>query len=212
MIEIKELYFRYKNSKDILCGINYKFENGIYGICGANGSGKTTLLKCIMGLIKPYKGEILIDGVPVLNIKRGDLGKKVGYVSASPVNQLFSNSVYDELAFPLKFRNVNANEIKELVENYIHKYKLEDLINKNPLNLSDGQQKRVLLCAIDMQNSDYLIFDEPSASLDKENKYNLIDYLINMSIKKTVIIVSHDKTFLCNLKALQLNLIDGVLK
>ena len=102
MITLNNINFKYPNSKFKLANINYNFnDNKIYAIIGNNGSGKSTLTQIISGILKPQKGEVLINNEKLKNIKKKNI-VKIGIVFSNPDNQIIFNNVYDDIAFILK--------------------------------------------------------------------------------------------------------------
>ena len=147
MIKLNNISFSYNNSHQIFSDMSFEFKEGIYYITGKNGSGKTTLLKLIMGLLKPSKGEIIINNQNNTKLKRGEIGKLIGYMSSEVKYQLFANCVYDEIFFPLEY--IYGKERAEAITvKTLKKFNLIDLLDREPLRLSDGEKKRVLLSCI----------------------------------------------------------------
>jgi len=103
MIVVDNVYFTYPNGVEALKGVSLKIEYGDFvAIMGQNGAGKTTLVKHLNGLLKPTKGNVFVDGVNTKDVSVASLARKVGYVFQNPDNQLFCESVEEEIAFALK--------------------------------------------------------------------------------------------------------------
>jgi len=103
MIDAKDLHFTYPTGIEALRGINLTIDDGEFlAIMGQNGAGKTTLVKHFNGLLKPTKGEILVNGVNTRDVSVAKLARNVGFVFQNPDHQLFSETVEDEVALPLK--------------------------------------------------------------------------------------------------------------
>ncbi len=161
-------------------------EGTIHGLIGENGSGKTTLIKCIMGIYKPEKGEILIDGENVYENPK--VKARMGYVADS--NKYFSNYRLGKMAefFRDVYEKFDMNKLKELNEIF----KLD--MNKRVSELSKGQQMRFAFMLNIAANTDILILDEPTSGIDAVAKNDFFSVLIKEVEERnlTVIISSHN--------------------
>ena len=128
MIKINDLTFKYKSSKEnVLENINIEIKEGeVVSIIGKNGTGKSTLLKLISGLVKPSKGEILIDDININNKKKfKELRKKLGIVFQNPDNQILFNRVYDDVKFALD--NLELDNKDERIKDALKKVGMDEL-------------------------------------------------------------------------------------
>jgi energy-coupling factor transport system ATP-binding protein len=206
MIEVKDVYFTYPNDVEALKGIRLTVEEGEFvAIMGQNGAGKTTLVKHFNGLLKPTKGQVLVDGVDTTKVSVATLSRDVGFVFQNPDNQLFSETVEQEIAFAL--RNFKFSE--EIIENRItwalNLLGLTEYRKTSPFLLSGGERKRVALASVLAWDPAMLILDEPTIGQDYEQKEKLRQFILQMKTqKKTVIIVTHDVEFVaeCNPRVL----------
>jgi energy-coupling factor transport system ATP-binding protein len=206
MIEIKDAYFTYPNGVEALKGIRLTVEEGEFvAIMGQNGAGKTTLVKHFNGLLKPTKGQVLVDGVDTTKVSVATLSRNVGFVFQNPDNQLFSETVEQEIAFAL--RNFKFSE--EIIENRItwalNLLGLTQYRKTSPFLLSGGERKRVALASVLAWDPAMLILDEPTIGQDYEQKEKLRQFILQMKTqKKTVITVTHDVEFVaeCNPRVL----------
>ena len=206
MIEIKDVYFTYPNDVEALKGIRLTIEEGEFvAIMGQNGAGKTTLVKHFNGLLKPTKGQVLVGGVDTTKVSVATLSRNVGFVFQNPDNQLFSETVEQEIAFAL--RNFKFSE--EIIENRItwalNLLGLTEYRKTSPFLLSGGERKRVALASVLAWDPAMLILDEPTIGQDYEQKEKLRQFILQMKTqKKTVIIVTHDVEFVaeCNPRVL----------
>ena len=201
-ISIKNLDFSYSNNsevKKILENINCNlYKNNIIGIFGQSGEGKTTLVDIISGLLKPEKGEILIDGLKSLNdtnIRRKWV-KKIAYVTQNiyllnatvKQNILYDARDFDYKKFQFAIKQSKFNDVLEQLPN-----KEETIISENGINLSGGQIKRLALARALYRNPDLLILDETMSSLDQRNQDNILSNLTTLKKDKIIIIISHNK-------------------
>ena len=199
MIEVDSLYFKYPLSKDfILKDVNLKIKLGeIVGIMGGNGSGKTTLIKHFNGLLKPTKGSVKVFGKDTREESVAYFSKKVGLVFQNPGHQLFSDTVWNEVAFALKNFGFDEEVTKKRVKWALEFFNLIQYKDVSPLLLSGGEKKRLCLASVLAWDPDFIILDEPTVGQDflqKEKLREIIKMLATQN--KTVIIVSHDVEFI----------------
>lgn len=100
MIEAKDIFFTYPNGVQALKDVSVTIQDGEFiAIMGQNGAGKTTLVKHFNGLLKPIKGQVLVDSVDTKKVSVASLSRNVGFVFQNPDHQLFSETVEDEISF-----------------------------------------------------------------------------------------------------------------
>ncbi len=178
--------------------MSFRVERGErIAIIGANGSGKSTLLKILDCLIPPSAGIISFLGERLAGDDlKGGLGRRfresVSFVFAEPDVQLFSPTVFDELAFgPLQL-GLSGDEVKTRVEELLDFLGISGLKDRPPYALSSGEKKKVAIASVLAVNPDVLLLDEPTNGLDPRSQvwlYELIEGLKNL---KTFIIATHD--------------------
>lgn len=166
-------------------------------LMGLSGAGKSTLIRCIIGLLSPTSGRILINGIDVANLKGHDLDslrRRLGMVFQSPA--LFDSlSIMDNVAFGLRENTkMQEPEIKERVRNALSIVGLSGTENQFPSELSGGMQKRASIARAIVTNPEMILYDEPTSGLDPIMS-SIINDLIN-SLKRnfnmTSIVVTHD--------------------
>lgn len=206
IIEIKDLYFSYKDSgTPVLKNINLKVEkNEFIGIIGQTGSGKSTLVKQLNGLLKPDKGQVLLNGIDIFsNIKETQKARfKIGMVLQYPEDQLFAETVFKDIAFGPENIGLSRNEVRTQVLNAAKFVGLsEDILNRSPFEISGGEKRRVAIAGIIAMNPDVLVLDEPSASLDPNGRKLLLSQIkrYHEEHHKTVILISHNMEDIVNL-------------
>jgi energy-coupling factor transport system ATP-binding protein len=197
-INVEKMSFSYQKSQFSLNDIDLElYKNDITALVGDNGSGKTTLGKILTGILKPCKGNILINGENISKLDLGEIGKKVGYLFQNPEKQIFATSVYEDVSFPLEINGIEPNEIKDRTDNILAALEIDHLKDKYPFNLSHGEKQRVALAGILIHKAEYLILDEPTTALDSERKELLGSMLKNLNAQGTgVLIISHDEKFI----------------
>ncbi len=194
----KNLYFRYQKDQPFLLeNINLELHSGeCLALLGANGSGKTTLSKILIGIIKPEKGQISVDGQKLESLSLAKIGERVGYLFQNPNRQLFCSSVEEEVGFALQFRNKNSEENREKVTELLKFFDLDRLREKFPFTLSQGERQRLALAAIMALDPPFFILDEPTTGLDPRRKEELYFYLHKLLQKnRGILLISHDHQF-----------------
>lgn len=192
MLTLRDLTFGY-DKKNVFENLNLDIPSGTVLIRGSNGSGKSTLLNLIMGIIKPQKGIITAQDNSLSYKKLSQRAKENGYLYQNSEVMLFANSVYDELAFPLKLNGVREEEIRRRVYAIMDRFKLTPYKNCFPLKLSQGLKQRLALSCLCVLEPKRLLLDEPTSRLDSASKEILVKLLINMQKEgKDLIIATHD--------------------
>ncbi|NMB40764.1 MAG: ABC transporter ATP-binding protein [Firmicutes bacterium] len=179
-------------------------------VTGLNGSGKSTLAKLILGLLKPQSGNITLDGRPVGKYSLVEIGEKIGYVLQNPNQMLFNTSVYNEVAFGLKWKGKSKKEIDYLCKKYLDLFELWDLRAELPFNLSEGQKQLVALSAVLALQPRFLILDEPTKSIDTFRKGRLKDILQEIWRRGTgIMVISHDHDFIAKFDDRRIHMAGG---
>ncbi|MEG0074914.1 MAG: ABC transporter ATP-binding protein [Eubacterium sp.] len=187
-IKIKNLKKTY-GTKTVLNLSDLKFESGkIHGILGPNGSGKTTFMKIIGGLLTPSSGTIYYNGISDADKAL----KKMTYASHNPY--LFSRSVRENIAYPLKIRKKTKEEIDPIVKDLLKEFKIETIANQNAKKLSGGESQKTALARALSFSPDTLLLDEPTANIDPQSLRLIEASLLKRNIEKdlTVIIITHN--------------------
>jgi energy-coupling factor transport system ATP-binding protein len=168
---------------------------------GQNGAGKTTFIKHFNGLLKPSSGRVCVNGVETTKTSVAALAKNVGFVFQNPDNQLFSETVEDEIAFALKNFGFDKETIEKRVSWALDFLSLEQYRKTSPFLLSGGERKRVALASVLAWDPETLVLDEPTIGQDHEQKEKLRHFIMQLQVKKkTVVMVTHDVEFVaeCN--------------
>lgn len=183
-VEVNNLSLKFGNIKNISFSLN---PGDRLLIKGENGIGKTTLLKTIAGILPSNDKKILID-----NKKISELEKNlIGYIPQFSDNSTFSLSVEEVVSLGINSKEKNKSS---LIKKSLERTSSLNLINRSFSSLSGGEKQKVNLSRCLAQNAKLLLLDEPTASLDLENKKMVIDILHSLSISEipTIIVVTHD--------------------
>ena len=206
MIEVRDVRFSYPNGVEALKDVSLRIEDGEFvAIMGQNGAGKTTLVKHFNGLLKPSQGKVIVDGQDTTKTSVAKLARNVGFVFQNPDNQLFSETVEEEIAFALKNFGFEVDVIEKRITWALNLLGLAEYRKTSPFMLSGGERKRVALASILAWDPRILILDEPTIGQDYEQKEKLRQFILQMKTqKKTIVIVTHDVEFVaeCNPRVL----------
>ncbi len=186
--------FCYPDGTVALADIRLSVAHGEFcGILGANGSGKTTLLKVMDGLIREYKGEVLLDGSDVRRLQPKEIYRKVGLVFQNPDDQLFAHSVFEDVAFGPRNMGFKEEEVSRRVINALEQVDMADFGGKNIHHLSFGQKKRICIAGLLAMGHEILLLDEPTAGLDPMGEYRMMELLtrLNREHAVTVVMATH---------------------
>lgn len=198
-IQLKEVFYRYeKSSQDVLKGIDLEIKEGeIYAILGGNGAGKTTLLKLMTRLAEPTRGKVFLEGVNLKKFKDQDLyGKKIAMLPQNPQQLFLKKSVMEDLEDMIPKEIKNTKEGKEIVRVIAKEMDLLEVLETHPFDLSGGEQQRLALGKLLIQEPDIILMDEPTKGMDGLFKESFAKILEELKLKgKTIVIVSHDVEF-----------------
>ena len=199
-IELKNISFNYGDeNKEIFKDLNFKISTGeIIGLEGENGTGKSTFLKVISGLIKPLKGEIIIDDKKLNNFENYNWQNNISYVEQNVF--LFNDTILQNITLNEEKYNkekldkiitgINLRDFIELQDEGLNK-----VIAENNSNVSGGEKQKIAICRALYRNCKFILFDESLSNIDEKSVLIIKDYL--KSIKDIgIIIISHKKSTL----------------
>jgi len=202
VIEVKNFSFRYADGeKKALDDVSFSVMQGEFlCVIGSNGSGKSSLCNALTGLIPSYfagkmEGSITIMGDNTASTSVAQLSKRIGLVFQNPFNQLSytTSTVEEELAFGLCNMGVPREEMTPRIWEIAKTIRVEQLLHKNPLELSGGQLQRVAIGSALILNPSILVLDECTTQLDplgSEEVFDVVKQLNSQGV--TVIMADHD--------------------
>lgn len=195
ILEFKNVNFSYLANFPVLNDLSFTAKsNETIGIIGANGVGKSTILKLIVGLVDNYSGTITVNNLPVTKKHYRELRKRIGYVFQDSDNQLFMNTVFEDVSFAPLNNGFSKEEVIAKTNNALEKMHIEHLANRRIQELSGGEKKLVSIATILSMTPEIILMDEPSSNLDPRNKRKLISIMNELSGLK--LITSHDLDFI----------------
>lgn len=177
--------------------VNIEISQGqIYGIIGHSGAGKSTLVRCINLLERPTSGQVIIDGQDITSLTENELRlrrHKIGMIFQQ-FNLLSARTVYENVAFPLRYRNYSKDQIDQKVTDLLHLVGLSDQAKHYPAQLSGGQKQRVAIARALANDPDILLCDEATSALDPQTTQSILDLLkrLNEELGLTIVIITHE--------------------
>lgn len=194
MIEIRNLSFAY-GKQTVFEDVSFTAHSGeCVGILGNNGAGKSTLITCINRIRKPQRGEVIIDGKPVLQMSRSEMARTIAYVAQK--NEMSHATVFDCVLLgrkPYMKWAVSPEDIA-VCEAVIRRVGLEEFQLRCLDELSGGELQKVMLARALVQQPKVLLLDEPTSNLDPRNQYEMMALVHKIAREQdiTVLIVIHD--------------------
>jgi energy-coupling factor transporter ATP-binding protein EcfA2 len=182
-----------RDGKPVLRGVSLEVQEGeLVAIVGRNGSGKTTLIRHLNGLRRPKEGALVIAGAPLERKSPLEMASLVGISFQNPNDQFFKNQVRDELAAGLKA----LGKTTDLLDEICNLFDLNDLLDRSPYRLSEGQKRRVALASIVAMNPRILVIDEPTVGQDGRFLETIAGLVVSLRDRGyTVVLATHDLEF-----------------
>ena len=188
------LWHSYSDHNYALQNVNLTAREGEFiAIMGRNSAGKTTLVKHINGLLKPTRGNVIVDGTNTREATVARLARDVGHVFQNPNDHLFAETLEEEIAFTLKQHGYSRSEITSRVSSILERFNLTQYRKHYPRSLSGGEKQRVALASVIAYNPRILILDEPTRGMEYALKNELMRFLCDYKNNgNMVILITHD--------------------
>jgi len=193
-IEISDLRYTYADGTMALKGISLNIKKGArVALLGPNGAGKSTLLLHLNGINLPQKGSVNVFGRQVNKKTEAVIRQEVGLVFQDPDDQVFSTSVWDDVAFGPLNMGLSRHDIEHRVADALNTVGMWELREKAPHHLSFGQKKRVAIAGVLAMDPEVIVLDEPTAYLDPGGQEVLMAILRDFHSRgKTLVVATHD--------------------
>lgn len=198
-IEVENLEFIYPDGRQALHGVTLKVEPGEkVALVGPNGAGKSTLILHLNGILRG-KGSICVAGLPLADENLGKIRAAVGLVFQNPDDQLFSPTVFDDVAFGPLHMGLGEATVRTRVQSALAAVGMQDYIDRISHHLSIGEKKRIAIATVLSMNPEILVLDEPTAGLDPRARRTLINLLRELDM--TMLVSTHDMRMVAELFA-----------
>lgn len=191
LLELRDLRYVYPDGTTALRGVSLRLAEGEkVAVVGLNGAGKSTLLLHLNGVLRSTSGAVLVEGAPVSNATVRRIRARVGMVFQDPDDQLFSPTVFEDVAFGPLHMGLAEAEIRSRVSRALEQVGMSGFERRMPHHLSLGQRKRVAIATVLAMDPVLLALDEPSAGLDPRARRSLIALL--RALPQAMIVATHD--------------------
>lgn len=213
-INLESVSFSYKKGKMVFKDFSLSLDrDSISIILGENGSGKTTLTKLIMGILSPQKGKVFIEGKSNEDLSLGEMGKSIGYLFQNPDHQIFGSSVIEQLTWTNELISKNGQDNLNKANRLLKEFGIERIKDRYPFYLSMGEKRILSIASVMMRDVKYLIFDEPTSSLDSKREEVLVNMILNLKNKGIgALVITHDYDFAKRIGQRIIHLEDGGIK
>ena len=194
-VEIKDITFGYTEDKIVLTDLSVTAKRGqTVAIVGPTGAGKTTIINLLMRFYDPQKGQILMDGVPAMDIKRRDL--RLAFTMVLQDTWLFCGSIYDNIAYGREdatpeevYAAAKSARIASFIESLPDGY--DTILSDDGVNISKGQKQMITIARAFLANTPILILDEATSNVDSRTEIQIQHAMTELMKNKTCFIIAH---------------------
>ncbi|MDR0531314.1 MAG: energy-coupling factor ABC transporter ATP-binding protein [Oscillospiraceae bacterium] len=213
IIEARALFYEYPQTGFCLRDVSFTIAAGeAVALAGRNGSGKSTCAKLLCGLLKQKSGAVLFDGEDAAQWPLGRRGRKIGYLFQEPSRQLFAPTALEDLTFAPILNGMPPQEAGRRAEALLARFELSHIAQQGTYTLSRGEQQRLALCGLLMQEPAALALDEPTTGLDARRRDILLETIRECRRGGTsILLITHDSAFARQCAERELRLENGVL-
>ena len=189
-IEVNGLSYAYPDGHPALRGVSLYIQPcEKVALVGPNGAGKSTLILHLNGILSG-EGQVCVAGLPVVKENLGKVRARVGLVFQSPDDQLFSPTVYEDVAFGPRYQGLPEAEVRLRVEEALSTVNMLGYARRVSHHLSMGEKKRISIATVLSMKPEVLVLDEPTAGLDPRSRRSLINLLRELPL--TMLVSTHD--------------------
>lgn len=190
-VEVENVVFAYPDGQQALRGVTLGIEPGEkVALVGQNGAGKSTFLLHLNGILRPTEGRVRVAGMDVVDRNLARVRGAVGLVFQMPDDQLFSPTVFDDVAFGPIYQGLSEVEARARVLAALQDVGMDGFAERPSHHLSIGQKKRVAIASVLVMRPEILALDEPTAGLDPRSRRGLIHLLRDLPL--TMLVSTHD--------------------
>jgi cobalt/nickel transport system ATP-binding protein len=190
-IQVEKLKFNYPDGHAALCELSMHIMAGEkVALVGPNGAGKSTLILHLNGILRAQTGRVHVCGLDIDDKNLGQVRASVGLVFQNPDDQLFSPTVFEDVAFGPIYQGLARADVEKRVAGALAAVRMTDYAQRVSYHLSTGEKKRIAIATVLAMNPEVLVLDEPTAGLDPRARRTLINLLKELPI--TMLVSTHD--------------------
>jgi cobalt/nickel transport system ATP-binding protein len=191
VLEVRDLHFSFHDGLAALRGVSFQMcEGDKVALVGPNGAGKSTLMLHLNGILSGRRGEVTVGGKRLTREELPAIRAMVGLVFQNPDDQLFSPTVFEDVAFGPLHMGLPKDEVVRRVEAALDAVRMSGFRDRLSHHLSVGEKKRIAIATVLSMDPQILVLDEPSAGLDPRGRRTLINLLRDLPI--TMLVSTHD--------------------
>jgi energy-coupling factor transport system ATP-binding protein len=203
VVEVENLHHFYNPEVHALKGVSLTLqERQIVGIIGQNGSGKTTLARHLVGLLKPTNKDVQlrVKGEDILKMKLDQIIRRINYVFQNPDDQLFAETIWDEIAFAPRMLDLDEVEVNRLTDDAMRVFGLTEHQDRYIYGLDEDLKTYLAISCILPLQPDVLLIDEPTTGLDTQGEVKMMESLryLRDELGKTIVIITHNMKTIAN--------------
>ena len=188
VIEVRGVSHRYGADRTVLSDVDVSISEARVGVIGANGSGKSTFARMINGLVLPTAGQVTVDGLDTRTDGR-EVRRRVGFCFTDPDAQIVMPTVGEDIAFGLRRRGLDKEDIADRVERALVSYGLAEHRDHPAHLLSGGQKQLLAIASVLVTDPELLVMDEPTTLLDLANARRITELVAGLPLQ--VVLVTH---------------------
>ncbi len=190
-VEVEHLSFAYPDGHPALHDVTLSIAPGEkVALLGPNGAGKSTLILHLNGILKTQQGRVCVAGLEVTDKTLGRVRASVGLVFQNPDDQLFSPTVFDDVAFGPIYQGLKPPDVRARVDEALAAVRMSEYKHRVSHHLSTGEKKRIAIATVLSMQPEILVLDEPTAGLDPRARRGLINLI--RELPQTMLIATHD--------------------
>lgn len=190
-IEVENLSFAYPDGHPALHQVSLRIAPGEkVALLGPNGAGKSTLILHLNGILRLQTGKVRVSGIEVSDKTLGRVRAAVGLVFQNPDDQLFSPTVFDDVAFGPIYQGLKAPAVRARVDEALAAVGMHAYRERVSHHLSTGEKKRIAIASVLSMQPEILVLDEPTAGLDPRARRGLLTLL--RALPQTMLVATHD--------------------
>jgi cobalt/nickel transport system ATP-binding protein len=193
-VDIEHLRYRYPDGPVVLDDVTLHIRAcERVALVGPNGAGKSTLMLQLNGILRAEAGTVRLCGIELTDSSLRSIRRAVGLVFQNPDDQLFSPTVFDDVAFGPIYQGCSEEETRGRVRRALAAVHMEAYIGRMSHHLSVGEKKRIAIATVLSMDPEILVLDEPTAGLDPQARRNFIRLLAELD--QTMLVATHDLAF-----------------